>query len=219
LIRTHSYPSPSQCKKNGRANLKGKSVFYCSNRPLTSLAEARPEKGSNGYLSIWQANTSRDVKYGICLPAELRKENDFNFMAQGIHEFVKDNSLQTAGEKAAHFQFYFRFITERFISEECPYPLSSWIANEMLFGEHWKDFIIYPSVANKTYACNMAFHPNSADTLLKFEKVMKFTVDQFEFPQIRLSKVKIGEIVNSRMTWHKATDSEMEYIIPGTRKL
>ena len=30
IIRTFSYPSPAHCTKNGRCNLKGTSVFYCS---------------------------------------------------------------------------------------------------------------------------------------------------------------------------------------------
>ncbi len=31
LAQTYSYPAPKFCFENGRANLKGKSVFYCSN--------------------------------------------------------------------------------------------------------------------------------------------------------------------------------------------
>ena len=39
LVSTYSYPSSKLCIKNGRANLKGKSVFYCSDNAVTALME------------------------------------------------------------------------------------------------------------------------------------------------------------------------------------
>ena len=215
LIRTHSYPSP--CTTFGRANLIGKSIFYCSNHPGSSISESRGTKDKIGYLSVWEPRAERDVKYGICLPQDLRRENEFNFMSNNTYNFITEDSKQDAGEKAAHLQFYHRFIAERFVKETHPYTLTSWIANEMLYGPQWRDFIIYPSVANESYSCNMAFHPNSADTLLKFKKVLEFKVGNASGHDIQMKETKIGEIEHSKMKWRKALPRELTKMMPGGR--
>jgi len=215
LIRTHSYPPAAICKTNGRANLKGKSVFYCSDHSSTSIIEARPQPGQVGYLSQWEGNTQRDVKYGICLPRDLRAENSFSYMAGDIHAFVKENSTKLGGEKAEHFTFFFKFIAERFVNEKYPYPLTSWLGNEMLYGAHWKDFILYPSVANSAYACNMAFHPNSADTLLRFKKVLEFKMISINGTMIEMTDTRIGELSNSEMKWRRPNKGELSEMMPN----
>src|SRR6185437_7079959 len=50
LLRTYSYPPASACEKNGRANLSGRSVFYCSDHAGTALLESKPKEGQIGYL-------------------------------------------------------------------------------------------------------------------------------------------------------------------------
>ncbi len=218
LIRTHSYPLAKFCKLNGRANLKGKSVFYCSNIAMTSIIESKPSEGQIGYLSEWQANSNRDVKYGICLPRNLRSENEFDFMAHDIHEFIDKNSVIEAGEKAEHFRFFHRFVAERFVDETEPYSLTSWIANEMLYGEQWRDFILYPSVAHQHQACNMAFHPNSADTLLRFNKVVKFRVVKYDGKILEFSDVSVGQLENAIIRWRKPYENELSQIMPDVSK-
>jgi len=215
LLRTYSYPLPSSCKRNGRANLKGKSVFYCSNHALTSILESKPNAGEIGYLSVWQANTDRDIKYGICLPRDLTSDNEFRFMANDIHKFIDEESFKRAGAKADHFRFFHQYVAERFVNEKEPYFLTSCIANEMLYGDTWRDFIIYPSIANKAYSCNMAFHPNSADTILKFSKVLRFRVESFHNGQISISQGKIGEFINSTIVWRQAKKNELYEILNG----
>jgi hypothetical protein len=219
LIRTFSYPHPCFCKENGRANLKGKSVFYCSNQPGTALIESKPIIGKKGYLSIWGGNTTRNIKYGICLPKDLREENEFNFMAVGVHKRVNEMSTIKAKDKAEHFRFFHQFIAERFVNESAPYPLTSWIANEMLYGPYWKDFIVYPSVANDTFSCNMAFHPNSADTILRFIKVMEFKVLRIEGSKVFFAEVRIGELVNSVIEWREPCEGEINEFAPEATRV
>jgi hypothetical protein len=218
LIRTFSYPPASFCKENGRANLKGKSAFYCSNQPGTAIIESKPVAGCTGYLSIWEANTVRDVKYGICLPENLCAENEFRLMADGIHKYIREEST-IAKDKAEHFQFFHQFIAEKFLNEAEPYPLTSWIANEMLYGPHWRDFIIYPSVANDTVSCNMAFHPNSADSLLKLIKVMEFKVSQIRGGRVFFSDVRIGDFQNSVIEWRTPKEGELYEFMPEASRV
>ncbi len=61
LIKTFSYPEPDFCRENGRANLKGKSIFYCSDVAATAILESKPEQNDTIYLSIWQPQINRDV--------------------------------------------------------------------------------------------------------------------------------------------------------------
>jgi hypothetical protein len=214
LIRTYSYPPISACKKNGRANLTGRSVFYCSDHAGTALLESKPEPGQTGYLSIWRGSTFRDIKYGVCLNTELKRGNPYLVMADTINKLVKEESIKKAGGKAEHFIQFYNFIAERFINEDYPYSLTSFIANEMLYEGKWKDFIIYPSVANDRYGCNMAFHPNSVDTVLKFIKVLKFKFLSKGESLIGLSDLVIGELNRTRMSWRKPYAGELKEIMP-----
>jgi RES domain len=215
LIRTYSYPPPQACKANGRANLKGKAVFYCAEHAGAAILESKPSPGSKGYMSVWNGNATRPVKYGICLPKSLREENIFRQMAVDIDNFVNTESERFAGDKAEHFTHFFRFIADRFVNESAPYPLTSWIANEMLYEGRPKDYIIYPSAAHFHYSCNLAFHPNGADTLLQFRKVWRFTLISIEGPIIKTTDHEIGEMNCSRMIWRKPERGELQQLMPG----
>ena len=59
IVQTHSFPPGNVCKENGRANLKGKSVFYCSNDPLCALFESKPKIGDIAHISIWNGLSNR----------------------------------------------------------------------------------------------------------------------------------------------------------------
>jgi hypothetical protein len=211
LLRTYSYPSPCYCTSNGRANLKGKSVFYCSNQPLTAIKESKPKSGEIGYLSVWKGNTTRNLKIGVCLPPNIKNENEWHGMAKEAHNASKDFSSTYDKDKSRHLLALTNFIAEQFVLETPPYPITSWLSDEMLYGEQWKDFIIYPSVTNESYSCNMAFHPNIADLFLKFEKVIRFRVDECEKDRIAIAIGSVGEINNANIEWRNAKPEELNF--------
>jgi hypothetical protein len=84
----------------------------------------------------------------------------------------------------------------------------------MLYGPYWRDFIIYPSAANDTTSCNWAFHPNSADALLKLIKVMEFKVSQKREGSIFFSDVRIGELQNSTIEWRDPKEGDVNEFMP-----
>lgn len=86
FIRTFSYPSSHFCSENGRANLKNKSVFYCSNSALTSVMESKPNIGDVGYLSIWKGKANRKMKAGLFLPEDLRIENEWRAVCDDLYQ-------------------------------------------------------------------------------------------------------------------------------------
>ncbi|PJJ09828.1 hypothetical protein CLU83_3206 [Flavobacterium sp. 1] len=208
LIHTYSYPPSSVCKDKGRANLNGKSVFYCSNNPNAAILECKPKIGDEGYLSFWNGNASRPVKAGICLPYDLPDENEWNIIAKDSFEYLIKSLPYQSKDKFKHFMALYKFISHKFISEKNPYPLTSMLSNEMLYGDLHRDFIIYPSVLTDTKLCNMAFHPNSVIENLKFEKVLKFKVSDIKDGVIQFNLGKVGFIQNGRIKWRNYLDEE-----------
>lgn len=210
ITQTFSFPPPNVCSQNGRANLKHKSVFYCSNEPYAAILESKPEIGDEGYLSIWEGNSNKTMKIGICLPFDLPDENEWNLMAKDVANNLFKSLPIEAKNKYEHYIKLYEFIANKYISEEKPYYLTSMISNEMLYGELWRDFIIYPSVMAKSSYCNMAFHPNSATENLKFEKIIQFKVHNINSEKIELKLGNVGYISNTKLIWRQKTKSEVK---------
>jgi hypothetical protein len=210
LLRTYSYPLPQFCKENGRANLKHKSVFYASNSALTSIIECKPKVGDTGYLSVWTGCTDREMKVGVPLPRDLYKENEWYLLALDIFEYANKHFDKVTRGKSNYFHETFNFIASLFLLEKEPYPLTSWISNELIYGSSWKDLIIYPSFTNKALTSNFAIHPNVVDRYLRFVKVIRFKVLEINETNLTLSPVRVGEIIKNNIEWRKATDEELD---------
>ncbi|HEA23633.1 MAG TPA: hypothetical protein ENH87_22345 [Pricia antarctica] len=209
LAQTYSYPPPKFCFENGRANKKGRSVFYCSNQPYAAILECKPKVGDAGFLSVWKGVAKRNIKIGNLLSPDLPLENDWLEMAVlSFQAFKKSMSLDARGIDK-HLVMLQRFVAFKFIKEKSPYSLTSMLSEELLYGQLWHDLIVYPSVASNIRFCNMAFHPNSVDENLKFEKLIRFKVVGYEDdePVFQLCE-DVGFIDNIRMVWKKRTDEE-----------
>ena len=216
LIRTFSYPSAHLCSKNGRANLKNKSVFYCSNSALTSIMESKPNIGDIGYLSIWKARTNRKMKAGLFLPEDLRVENEWRVVCNDLYNHVRVEALKSHPQKFPLFHETLRFISKLYLDEKEPYYLTSWISDQMLHGLTWKDFIVYPSYWNEGFSCNMAIHPNTVDNYLEFKKVIRFKLTNREGNKWIISTGSYGEIQNTNIEWKMAAPGEIDFSkLPG----
>lgn len=216
LVRIYSYPLPQFCKENGRANLKNRSVFYSTNSALTAIIESKPKVGDIGYLSIWNGNTDREMKAGVLLPRNLSTENEWYILAKDIYAFADQHLEKVALQKSNFFHEALNFISNLFLDEKTPYPITSWVSNELIYGTAWKDFIIYPSFANKAFTSNFAIHPNVADRYLKFEKVIRFKVLEMNNDIFSLSTGRVGEIIQNNIEWRTATKDELDFsLFPG----
>ena len=209
LIRTYSYPLPQFCKQNGRANLKNKSVFYCTNSPITAILESRPKVGDIGYLSIWEAKTNRMMKGGILLPKDLKNSNLWQPLTIDIHKNTFENYSKE--RKAEFYLETIDFVANLFLTEKEPYPFTSLASNELIYGEKWKDFIVYPSFLHDGHSSNMAIHPNIVDTFLKFKKVIRFKLLDIQNDKHTYSTGRVGEIVNTDIKWRYANDGELDF--------
>jgi len=209
LAQTYSYPPATFCYENGRANIVGKSVFYCSNDPNASILECKPKLGDEGFLSVWKGIAKRPIKIGNLLPSNLPPENVWNIMAGDAYKDFKSRIPKRAEDKSEHVLELYEFIAKKFTTEVKPYYLTSMLSWELLYGQLWRDLIIYPSVLWDSKLCNMAFHPNSVNENLRFEKLIKFKVVRMgpEGPEFQLGQ-KVGVINNTKMEWRKRSDEE-----------
>jgi hypothetical protein len=210
-MSTYSYPNSILCTSNGRANLKGKSVFYCSDDPISSILESNLQTGDIGYLSIWKPEAVREIRIQYCLPHTLRSDNKWNEVRKDIHPLITDHLNKNYIEKKKHYVALINFLFFKFTSEKYPYALTSWLADKYLFGENWIDIILYPSVAGGAKDCNMAIHPNTVDRNIRFEKVIKFKVLEVKIDQIKYSPVSVGELVNQNIKWRIVQSNEKDF--------
>lgn len=206
LIQTFSFPSPSVCKINQRANIKFKSVFYCADEPYPAIKECGAIDGDEAYLSIWEIKASRSLKYVTCLPDKLPEGNTWEEYGTYHHNFLIEK--QTASDKnlLKHKIALRNLITQKFMVEEPPYHLSSMLANEYLY-HHPADLIMYPSVKTFQGYTNFAFHPNIVLNHLKCIKILKLKDFSNDINQFNIAS--IGHIENDRINWKKPTKKDI----------
>lgn len=211
LIQTYSYPPTSFCTNNGRANLSGKSIFYCSNELLPSMLESKPKIEDEGFLSIWKGNTTRKIKVGHYLPTNLPIGNSWSQMAYKTLQDLRKNLPKELKSKLIHLEALNNFISKKFVTEKEPYFLTSMLSWELFYGQFWTDLMIYSSVVTNNKFCNIAIHPNAVNENLQLEKVIIFKVVEFKngIPIVEL-RSEFGELIDSRIEWKNLTEKEIE---------
>lgn len=212
LIRTYSYPSADHCKTSGRANRRGKTVFYCSNKAFAAIFESKPKVGDIGYLSIWENDITRPLNAAVYLPKKFNNPNEWETVANSAHKFADSYFEINGKDKVEHFKELKNFISDRFVTENYPYALTSFVSDEALFGKDAKDLVLYPSVASNSHYCNFAIHPNIVERYLTFKKVIRFKVLGINSNlELSLSTGRIGEVIQNNIVWRDATFEEIDF--------
>lgn len=211
LIQTFSFPPPVFCKTNGRANIKYKSVFYCTDQPFPAMRECNTSEGDEGYLSLWEFDIKRDLHYLSCLPAELPNTNRWREYGEYHHNFLIEKQSVLNKEELKYKLALRNLLTEKFMKEEFPYHISSMIANEYLYYAH-ADLILYPSVKTLHDYTNFSIHPNIAQNHIKCTKVFHFKLIENLRDNLRFSFKSIGRIEKDRIVWGKPSNAEIEEI-------
>jgi len=207
LIQTFSYPPPNVCNSNGRANIKQKSVFYCTDKPYPAIMECNPEVGDEGYLGIWEINASRNLHYICCLPENLPFRNDWYEYGTYHHNFLIQKQKELNNEELHYKVALRKLITEKFMNEKFPYSVSSMLANEYLYFNP-ADILMYPSAKTFQDYTNFAIHPNAVNNHLVCTKVIRFKVIEDFGTYLRLSLKSTGHLINDRFNWKKFTDED-----------
>ena len=143
------------------------------------------------------------------MPYNLKVQNEFQQIANDAWKFAKEHYTKEARDKFRHFIELNKFITDRFINEKPPYLLTSWLSQQILFNkELWRDYILYPSIESNTDYCNMAFHPNTVNSQMRFEKVIRVKIESINNDRISFSLGRVGELTPTNIQWRAVTDIE-----------
>jgi hypothetical protein len=210
LNSTFSYPNGYFCRNNGRANIKGRSVFYCSDYAVAALLESKPKNGDSGCLSIWKVKADREVKAAVFLPERLRKTNNWYEHAEALHKFLKSQSPLFTEMKEEQVNLLNEFVCNQFIYEKEPYPITSWLSDRILYNTSPTDLIIYPSVITNSHFCNMAVHPNFVDAHLRLERLIQFKVDSIKDSKLNYTLGLVGEATNTNILWRQPDEKDLQ---------
>lgn len=207
----YTYPPRHICKANGRGNIKNTSVFYCSSYAMTSVLESRPKAGDIVFLSVWRGFTQNKIKFSFFLQEDLNEENPWSNLVKDYYTKLREQRARNHSDKYIFTQEISNFIADMFLKEGPPYQVTSSISNEVLFGENYNDFLVYPSNAHRGSMCNYAFHPKCVDQNLAFEKVIRFRIEKSSSDEIGYSTGAVGEMINGKMRWrnHKADEADL----------
>jgi hypothetical protein len=209
LIRTFSYPDPSFCKENGRANLRYKSVFYCADIPLTAFLESRPKNNDIGFMGKWQLKCHRDLTYIAFFPSDLSKKNYWYQTAIKAQQNMILEIKKIKSNKNHQLEYLFNFISKLYADEQPPYSISSWIANKMLYDYYGIDFLVYPSFRLNSDSCNLAFHPNFIDKFFQLVSVIKFRITDFKDNSATYDVISIGKPNLTNIEWNLPEDGDI----------
>lgn len=220
LIRTFSYPNNCFCTQNGRANLKNKPVFYCSDAKETALAESNLNDGDIIYLSCWKIDCNREANYTAYLPTIIPDKNIWYSKALDLYSQGIAHTEKYGKDKSKHLELLYSFFSEIFVRENKPYCLTSWLANNILYETDIVDFILYPSYATQNYSCNLAFHPNFVDSYLKFNRVFKISITKiFPNKSMNFRVLKTGEVNQTNIVWSNVSQQDIDEFFPGAEKV
>ncbi len=216
LIRTFSYPNPCFCKANGRANLVNKSVFYCADNITTAIREAKPKAGDMAHISVWTIHCDKQqVNYAALFPASLPPANPWAKIAVTYYDKQVEYAREIGKDKAQQLILLSECVAELYIREQTPYPLTSWMANSILYESLGIDYLVYPSFTMNSDSCNFAFHPNFVDKYFTLQKVFKCRIDTIADDDFNLS---IGQESNADFTslsWQKPVADSLQKYFPG----
>lgn len=208
VIQTFSFPPSAFCGSNGRANIKNKSVFYCTDEAYPAIKECNGGIDEIGFLSIWEVSSIRDLAYMSCLPEVLPSQNHWKEYGTFHHNFLIDRQVNEDPNLLAHKIALRKLITDKFMIEKSPYFISSMIANEYLYHND-VDMVLYPSAQTFQDYINFAIHPNVVLNQLKCTKIVKFKINAVNKEQVAFNLRLIGDVVsNDRIKWRKVEDKD-----------
>jgi len=208
LVKTFSYPPMGICGP-GRANRQYSSVFYCADKAVTTYYECKMKPYDTGYTGIWECINEQPLNYTCFLPIDTHPRNRW-INHQKILFGPSLNSVVFG--KSAQEEFIKDYIANRYVKEIYPYPLTSFISDVILFGNHF-NFFIYPSIQTNLATCNFAFSTKTVDTHMKLKQVVKFHIKTMNESTATTTIDQIGTVVDDKILWNDPTPDEYRNLI------
>lgn len=209
IIQTFSFPPANICKYSGRANIKNKSVFYCTDNLVPALRESNIEINEEAYLSIWNYNSKRNLTYVCCLPEKLPKNNSWQEYGKYHHNFLIEKQNNDDTNLLKYKVALRNFITDKFMKENYPYSITSMLSNEYLYKSGF-DMIMYPIAKTFQDYTNFAIHPNVVLNHLNLEIVFQIVITDINDQHTKFKVKSIGHLEDDKIYWRKPDDEIVE---------
>lgn len=200
-VATFSYPSPEKCHME-RANIEGCPVFYLADHLETALKEAEVEEGDVVFVSEWKLENPESTHIFLFLSDGLPESHPWKKVWQEQWESFKASLTDLPEDQQFYWKEMYKEYCRAFLGDQ--YTISSLLGHQLLYGqdEPHVQLLLYPSKANSENYCNLAVHPDFADTYLKAMRVDKIRVLDKGLEQTP-ELLQVGEVQEQNINWHK----------------
>lgn len=204
-----TYPPNKYCNYNGRANIKGNSVFYGAFDSKTAVIETKPEKKQIQYFTTWKNITKADPFFATFLPFDLPMHNLFKeysikkyigieFMCNNIGLQKSQELIELNGRFAKWFQ-----------TGKPPYSITSWISNTYM-KSHNVDFIVYPSVQRESKTFCIAYSKGYVDKNLRLDRVIEYEISEFDKRNASIKLIQAGSNINGKVIFEEPNENDVK---------
>ena len=217
-VKMYSYP-PEKYAICGRFNIEGKPVFYGSDSVNTAMLESRPKEGCIKYIGIWGVNAVKDVWTTSFVTENLPETNNWKVFADRFYGAVTDLSNRWP-DKKEQILYGYDWINNLFQIEERPYPLTSWMGNDILYSRNITlniegkinkgavDMAVYPSFVTKKHSSNIAISREFADAYMKLLRVYKVYVHDVKDDECFYHILQVGDVTGDEVKFRDPTPNE-----------
>ncbi|MFD1316732.1 RES domain-containing protein [Namhaeicola litoreus] len=198
---------PAEGTPFGRANNENQAVFYGSNEgdlalfeSCQNLKENQRFEPQNFTMGVWKVKDNQKIRLVPIVDSELAQNNrpDIQKANQLSDKLIAEQLSSEKIKKGS--KLISEFFAEQFAKSEIKSPndykissfFSDYIKNVNDLSRVKFDGILYPSVAHKYRAENVALFPESLDKL-EFVKCLSITCYNFRFDEGKLTKGIIRE--------------------------
>lgn len=202
--------------KFGRANWRGKNVFYGSDTAHTALREAQNQyiEGNEFYVAKWGFDfnkfTTGQIRFSTFV-FDIPKENPWYAFVEDFKKKHIEKLNNEFGTEEAKKHFHLdQKISQLFVDlDETKYKITAWLADQRIYFKHntenglYFPILIYPSVAKEKRSLNFAIHPFFVKEYMILEKVFHIKLVETNLDSLRYSIEKVGVCTNkSKVEWY-----------------
>lgn len=209
----YSYP-PKQYSKQGRANLEGYPVFYCSVDPITAIKEMKGSlsKDTTCYVSEWKIDFSLPLYiHNLMYNSQtINSKNIRSHFAKRVEDHLKLLVKNMRKDEINDFLYMSKKIGNLFTTKgDEYYHITSSYAHDKIYHSQLEELnismILYPSMENKEDGINLAIHPDLIDSRqVSLQSVHHIKIKNLESNNgISVSTMGKGLCNNGEIAWKK----------------
>lgn len=218
LFTEHQYP-PINLTKFGRCNFPKFPVFYCSNNPMTAIAEVAREgnfKGKDFCISSWRIIPSpNQFVFQSFLHAKTSNRNHFRQLSKAEIERINEPFQGKLTESQVKGTTKLLKYLQSVFLEDNDYNISATLAHRTLYVDHEYscDILMYPSIQTNYDGVNMAINPNFVDKNFFLHRLYIIEVNEYnqKSGKFNVEIKKYGVTNRNRIIWKNINPNDTKY--------